>query len=57
MTLERFHEQPEITDSYRENFAAIEEIAAIPITRGGAETEVFHVYRATQFLQPYQYPY
>ncbi|MBD0335395.1 MAG: glycosyltransferase family 39 protein [Cyanobacteria bacterium Co-bin13] len=57
ITLERFHEQPDITNSYRENFAAIEEIAAVPITRGGAETEVFHVYRATQFLQPYRYPY
>ncbi|HEY9736992.1 MAG TPA: glycosyltransferase family 39 protein [Trichocoleus sp.] len=57
ITLERFHQRPEIAEQYRENFAALEEIAAIPILRGGEETEVFHVYRATQFRQPYRYPY
>lgn len=57
ITLERFHQQPAIVDRYRENFADITEIAAVPILRGGEATEVFHIYRASQFLKPYQYPY
>lgn len=57
ITLERFQQQPAITDRYRENFESLEQIAAIPILRAGAETEVFYVYRATRFLKPYRYPY
>ncbi|HEY9879122.1 MAG TPA: glycosyltransferase family 39 protein [Leptolyngbyaceae cyanobacterium] len=57
ITLERFYEKPEIVERYRENFTALEEIAQIPILRAGAVTEVFYVYRATQFLKPYAYPY
>ncbi|HEY9764660.1 MAG TPA: glycosyltransferase family 39 protein [Trichocoleus sp.] len=57
ITLERFYEKPEIVEEYRENFATLEEIAQIPILRAGAVTEVFYVYRATQFLKPYLYPY
>ncbi len=53
VTLERFHDLFEITDSYRPYFSSFQEIATVPIRRGGAVTEVFHVYQTGKMLKPY----
>ncbi|WP_322744298.1 MULTISPECIES: ArnT family glycosyltransferase [unclassified Coleofasciculus] len=53
VTLERFHQMPEITDHYRAYFDNVQEIATIPIRRGGAVVERFYVYRTGKLLKPY----
>ena len=53
VTLERFHDLFELTDSYRPYFSSFQEIATVPIRRGGAVTEVFHVYQTGKMLKPY----
>ncbi|NER97982.1 MAG: 4-amino-4-deoxy-L-arabinose transferase [Symploca sp. SIO1B1] len=53
VTIERFHDLFELTDSYRPYFSSFQEIATVPIRRGGAVTEVFHVYQTGKMLKPY----
>ncbi|NEQ70490.1 MAG: 4-amino-4-deoxy-L-arabinose transferase, partial [Symploca sp. SIO2D2] len=53
VTIERFHDLFELTDSYRPYFSSFQEIATVSIRRGGAVTEVFHVYQTGKMLKPY----
>lgn len=53
VTISRFHNKKNLTDGYREYFSSLQEIGTVPILRGGAVTEVFHVYQAKQLLKPY----
>ena len=55
VTLERFNDLFELTDSYRTYFSSFQEIATVPIRRGGAVTEVFHVYQTGKMLKPYRF--
>lgn len=57
ITLERFYQQPDITNRYRSQFSSLEYLSQIPLTRGGVQVETLHVYRARQFKVPYAYPY
>jgi hypothetical protein len=57
ITREQFHQQPEMTERYRQHFHSLEEIAQLPLRRGGEIIAVFHVYRGERFLKPYSYPY
>ncbi|MBR8827986.1 MAG: glycosyltransferase family 39 protein [Gomphosphaeria aponina SAG 52.96 = DSM 107014] len=49
ITLERFHQMPQLTNEFRRYFKYFEEIGTIPMKRGGVVTEVFHVYQATHY--------
>jgi len=53
VTLERFHDLFELTDSYRAYFSSFQEIATVPIRRGGAVTEIFHIYQTGKMLKSY----
>lgn len=57
VTLERFYQDPAISDRYRQNFADLTYLGSLPLTRGGTTTEVFHFYQGQQFRQLYDYPY
>ncbi|WP_081972655.1 ArnT family glycosyltransferase [Leptolyngbya sp. KIOST-1] len=57
MTLDRFTETDDILDGYRPLFDSIEPLGTLPLRRGGAITEIIHIYRANNLLQAYPYPY
>ncbi|MEO0824686.1 MAG: glycosyltransferase family 39 protein [Cyanobacteria bacterium J06639_16] len=57
ITLERFAEQPDITDRFRPYFETLEPLGTASILRGGEATEVFYVFLAKGLKQPYGYPY
>jgi 4-amino-4-deoxy-L-arabinose transferase-like glycosyltransferase len=57
ITIDRYDQQPEITDSYRPYFERFEKLGQISTERQGAVTETFHVYQAQPLLKPYPYPY
>jgi len=57
ITLERFVADPAIMAQYSPLFNQIEPLTTLPLRRGGAVTETLHIYRATDFQQPYDYPY
>lgn len=57
ITLDRFHQKEDLTERYQEYFKSLEEIGTVPIRRGGAITEVLHVYQAKTLLKPYPRPY
>ncbi|MEC4805636.1 MAG: glycosyltransferase family 39 protein [Jaaginema sp. PMC 1079.18] len=53
ITLERFHEMPELTNEFSHYFRTFTEIGTIPLKRGGEITDVFHIYQAQTLLKPY----
>ena len=53
ITLERFHEMPELTNEFRAFFQEIEEIGNIEIKRGGVIIDKFYFYQANSLLKPY----
>ncbi|MEM6427134.1 MAG: glycosyltransferase family 39 protein [Cyanobacteria bacterium P01_D01_bin.128] len=57
ITLERFAEQPEISNRFTSYFERLELVGTAPIRRGGEPTEIFYVFLAEGFKQPYDYPY
>jgi hypothetical protein len=57
ITLDRFHKKEGLTNRYRPYFNSLQEIGTVPIRRGGAQTELIHVYQAKTLLKPYPRPY
>jgi 4-amino-4-deoxy-L-arabinose transferase-like glycosyltransferase len=53
ITLNRFVEMTGLTESYRNYFSSLEEIGTVPLVRGGAVTEIFHVFQGKNLLKPY----
>ncbi|MBE9115049.1 glycosyltransferase family 39 protein [Lusitaniella coriacea LEGE 07157] len=53
ITLERFHKMEKLNREFSGYFTRFVEIGTVPLKRGGAETEVFHVYRVEKMLKPY----
>jgi len=58
LTLESLHPDREaLVAEFQPYFGELEAIAAIPLTRGGAETDTVLVYRTTSQQRAYDYPY
>jgi 4-amino-4-deoxy-L-arabinose transferase-like glycosyltransferase len=53
ITLERFVAMPGVTQGYSKYFDSLQEIGTVPIKRGGAVTETFHVFQGRNLLKPY----
>ena len=53
ITLERFHDMPELTNEFRQFFDSMEEIGKVELKRGGVVVDVFYFYQATNLLTPY----
>ncbi|MDY6784695.1 MAG: glycosyltransferase family 39 protein [Cyanobacteriota bacterium] len=53
ITLERFHQMSKLNREFSSYFRRFEEIGTISQRRGGAVTEVWHVYKAEEMLKPY----
>ncbi|HEY9603508.1 MAG TPA: glycosyltransferase family 39 protein [Allocoleopsis sp.] len=53
ITISRFHKMKGLTDEFRTYFSSLQEIATVPMRRGGVVTEVFYVYQAKTLLKPY----
>ena len=52
-----FVQEQKFLDRYNLYFQSIEKIGTVPIRRGGAVIDTFHVYRAKNLLKPYPRPY
>ncbi|MEB3290140.1 MAG: glycosyltransferase family 39 protein [Leptolyngbya sp.] len=57
LTLDRFADKPDILAPYQPLFDTIEPLTTLDLRRGGAVTETIHVFRASGFKRPYDYPY
>jgi hypothetical protein len=57
LTIERFADDDDMVAQYLPLFEDIHPLATVPLQRGGEITEVVHLFKAENFLQPYQYPY
>ncbi|MEO0758572.1 MAG: glycosyltransferase family 39 protein [Cyanobacteria bacterium J06648_16] len=56
ITTERYH-RPEITETYLPYFRRFEPLGNVSTDRQGGITNTFYLYRATELLKPYEYPY
>ncbi len=54
VTLERFHEMPDLTNEFRSFFKKMSEIGKVDIRRGGVVVETFYFYQAESLLKPYE---
>jgi len=52
-----FNREPKFLDRYNLYFQSIEKIGTVPIQRGGAVIDTFHIYKAKNLLKPYPRPY
>lgn len=52
-----FIQEQKFLDRYNLYFQSIEKIGTVPIRRGGAVIDTFHVYKAKNLLKPYPRPY
>jgi len=57
LTPARFYRKKKLMARYQPYFKSLEEIGTVPIRRGGAVTEVIHVYQAKTLIKPYPRPY
>lgn len=57
MTLDRFAQNPDILAQYQPLFDAIAPLTTLDLRRGGEVTETIHIFKASRFSQPYDYPY
>jgi 4-amino-4-deoxy-L-arabinose transferase-like glycosyltransferase len=57
ITIERFADDSTILESYEPLFNSIEPMMTVPLKRGGEITETFHIFRAQDFQEVYEYPY
>jgi hypothetical protein len=52
-----FVQDQKFLDRYNLYFQSIEKIGTVPIKRGGATIDTFHIYQAKNLLKPYPRPY
>lgn len=52
-----FAQEQKFIDRYNLYFQSIEKIGTVPIKRGGAVIDTFHIYQAKNLLKPYPRPY
>ncbi|PSM45543.1 4-amino-4-deoxy-L-arabinose transferase [Chroococcidiopsis sp. CCALA 051] len=52
-----FVQEQKFLDRYNLYFQSIEKIGTVPIKRGGAIIDTFHIYQAKNLLKPYPRPY
>ncbi|MBE9053144.1 glycosyltransferase family 39 protein [Nostocales cyanobacterium LEGE 11386] len=57
ITTAAFEKREDLMASYRTHFSSLTAIATIPISRGGVEVNMIHVYQAKTLLQPYPRSY
>jgi hypothetical protein len=57
ITISRFNKKQDLMVKYRAYFSSLNAIGTVPIRRGGAVTEVVHVYQGKTLLKPYLRPY
>lgn len=57
VTTSRFNQRKDLMATFRTYFSSLQEIATVPIRRGGTVIEVIHVYQAKTLLKPYPRSY
>jgi 4-amino-4-deoxy-L-arabinose transferase-like glycosyltransferase len=57
ITTAPFNQREDVMASYRDHFRSVDEIATIPIRRGGTIINVVYVYQASTLIKPYPRSY